>query len=94
MERKRNANIEFLRLLSMLMILVMHGLQEIEALSLPDVWGGAYRFAKALCIVSVNVFILITGYFGIENRFKAKNLFRIVGVTWIYSVVMLSLIHI
>ena len=90
MERKikRNPNIELLRIISMMMVLVLHCLS----------WGGAldyrsgiqlyvYWWLEALAIVAVDVFILISGYFLVKSNFKAKNVFEvaITGV-WIYSV--------
>ena len=45
-----------------------------------------YWFMEALCIIAVDVFVLISGYFMVESKFKAKNVFKtaISGV-WIYS---------
>lgn len=85
---KRNSNIELLRIISMLMVLVLHCLA----------WGGAldynsginlcvYWWMEALSIIAVDVFVLISSYFLIEVKFKAKNVFKVaVGGVWIYSV--------
>ena len=46
-----------------------------------------YWWLEALAIVAVDIFVLISGYFLCESKFKAKNVFKtaISGV-WIYSV--------
>ena len=90
MERKikRNPNIELLRIISMMMVLVLHCLS----------WGGAldyrsgiqlyvYWWLEALAIVAVDIFVLISGYFLVESKFKVKNVFKIaISGVWIYSV--------
>ncbi len=83
---ERNANIEFLRILSMLMIMTMHCLAQTGALY--DLEGPVscyYWWLEALCVPAVNVFVLISGYFLVESQFKVQNLFRILGVVWSYS---------
>lgn len=90
MERKikRNPNIELLRIISMMMVLVLHCLS----------WGGAldyrsgiqlyvYWWLEALAIVAVDIFVLISGYFLVESKFKVKNVFKVaISGVWIYSV--------
>ena len=90
MERKikRSPNIELLRIISMMMVLVLHCLS----------WGGAldyrsgiqlyvYWWLEALAIVAVDIFVLISGYFLVESKFKVKNVFKIaISGVWIYSV--------
>ena len=90
----RNSNIELLRILSMLMVLVLHCLSSsgaLEYFSGIDYW--VYWWLEALCIIAVDIFVLISGYFMVESRFKMRNVLRIIGGVWIYSVIF-SLINI
>lgn len=87
MQVKRNFNMELLRIISMFMVLVLHCLLTTGALEYSSgIRYYVYWFMEALCIIAVDVFVLITGYFMIESKFKAKNVFKtaISGV-WVYS---------
>lgn len=77
----RNSNLELLRLLSMLMILNLHSF-----------WGythgdgilQAFDFLReCTSICAVNVFLLISGYFGI--RWKGKSLFNLIFQLFFYA---------
>ncbi len=82
----RNANIELLRIISMLMVLMMHCLQSSGALECGGSYQVVYRLIKSFCIVAVNIFVIINGYFGPVSNFKLKNVFKIWGIVWFYSI--------
>lgn len=82
----RNANIELLRIISMLMVLMMHCLQSSGALECGGSYQVVYRLIKSFCIVAVNIFVIINGYFGPISNFKLKNVFKIWGIVWFYSI--------
>ena len=73
-ERKRSARIELLRILAMLMVLGLHA--DFMALGVPAVddilsSGGITRVViQSMCIVAVNVFVMISGWFGIKSSLK------------------------
>ena len=80
----RNSNIELLRLLSMLMVLILHSF-----------WGYTHGsgilqaidfFRECAAICAVNVFLLISGYFGI--RWKLKSIFNLVFQLFFYAFVV------
>ncbi len=87
--KKRNANIELLRIISMIMIIFLHALSKGENLkSLTE--GNAVNAAiawtfEALSISSVNIFILISGYFLIDSKFKIRRLISLVAQCIFYS---------
>lgn len=75
--RTRNSNIELLRLLCMLMVVVLHfnnhgantGIVNMPSeLTSSLSWG---FLVESLCIVAVNCFVLISGYFGISLRLRS-----------------------
>lgn len=89
---ERKANFELLRVLAMIMIVTLHYLDKGGILTDPAepftaasylAWG-----VESLCIVAVNVYVLISGYFGVQNkrRFKVKKVVKIGGMIWFYSV--------
>jgi surface polysaccharide O-acyltransferase-like enzyme len=64
----RRANLELLRCLAMMMVIVLHFLGKGELLGdLTDsdlsLTGAVAWFLEALCIVAVNVYMLISGFF-------------------------------
>ena len=75
MAAERESNIELLRIVSMLMVVLVHidgaslGLPQAltVAATARDVWQLA---VEALVIIGVNCFTLISGYFGIRLRVR------------------------
>ncbi len=87
LKKERNANIEFLRILAMIMVIILHNLAGSGALY--EQSGLKYHFywwMEALSICAVDVFVLISAYFLINTSFNLRNVFRIIIITWIYSV--------
>ena len=84
--RKRNSSIEIMRLLSMIMIVVHHivgqglGFQfyclNVGCVKINN-WFSAIC-VESFCIVGVNLFILISGYYGI--RLKSKGVIKFLAV--------------
>lgn len=78
MEKKktRDSNIELLRIIAMFLILVVHA--SFRTLNVPtssdidsDLWSAFLRcFSESFSIISVNLFVLISGWFGINTNFK------------------------
>ena len=72
----RASNFELLRILAMLLILVLHAnflafrFPTNEAIHSQPLTSLGQVWSEALAIVGVNVFILISGYFGIKARIK------------------------
>ena len=95
--KQRNTNIELLRLLSMILIVIHHicgqgiGFQFYctggEKIDSVDNWFPVI-YTEAFCIVGVNIFLLISGYFGIRLRIKAiiKYLSVVLAFVIIHSV--------
>lgn len=101
MKKERERNYEILRIIAMLMIVCLHYLSKGGALVNPSgeltASGYAAWFIEAFCLVAVNVYVLISGYFGIgdkeganENKIKITNVLkrtiRIYFQVWFYSV--------
>lgn len=88
---KRNANVEFMRIIAMLFIIMHHciingfGLQ--ERLKAPVYSGGVYDIflggLNAVVVIGVNVFFLISGYYGI--KISIKKFLHIVLDLYIYA---------
>lgn len=74
----RESNFEILKIVSMLMIVSLHTFQVLEKMSLDDLtaWRVLDMFGDSLCICCVNVFVLISGYFGI--KWKARSFLSLV----------------
>ena len=82
---KRESNIELLRFVAMTMVLLVHanylslGRPTPEAISSAPVNSFVQSFAQQICIICVNLFILISGWFKIKASFKglASFLFQV-----------------
>lgn len=90
-ERKeRETNIELLRIISMVLIVMSHS----------DDWMGlAETYKMNVCVnkfitdwlhlggqIGVGCFLLISGYFMVEQKFKLKRILRLLGEVWFYTI--------
>lgn len=88
---KRESNIELLRIIAMLLVVLLHAnyfsLGRVEISNLEAVTPQLFikAFAEQLCIISVNVFILISGWFGIRPNLKG-------GLSLLYQVAFFHLL--
>jgi len=87
--KKRNANMELLRLLLMLMIIMLHALGKSEILvNLYDNFSANALIAwilEALSLCAVNVFIMISGYYLINSNIKLGRLIELIAEMVFYS---------
>ena len=89
----RESNIELLRLILMLFIVVLHGIVHGLGLDSFSSWGGELvvkqsdmfivSLLNAFLIVAVNTFVLITGYFSIN--FKWNKIFKLIITVFFYT---------
>lgn len=88
--KKRNGNIELLRMISMCMIVMLHALGKGNLLVNPFGESGANAWIawvlECLSISAVNIFILISGYFLIKSEFKIGRLIELVLEVLFYAV--------
>lgn len=94
--KQRNARIELLRIISMLMVIMLHCLSMSGALNYLE---GANYFIywgmEAACIIAVDLFVLISGYFMVEGKFRSRKIVAIgvggYGYTLSYSLYYLPI---
>ncbi len=90
--KKRMANYELLRSLAMIMVVTLHFLSRSDsliALGVPldgvRIVGTALEFC---CIAAVNVYVLISGYFGIKSSFKPSRAVKFLCQIWFYALLI------
>lgn len=86
----RMANLELLRCLAMMMVVVLHFLGKGKLL--PDLTlegmnstGRLAWLMETFCIVAVNVYMLISGYFLCTSSFKISRMVKLYLQLWVYS---------
>lgn len=92
--KERQANLELLRILSMMMVIMMHLLNHGRILEqmLPGtpsyylVWS-----LEGLSFVSINCYVLISGYFLVDSSVSFMKLFKLEGQVWFYSIGLYAL---
>lgn len=85
----RSTNLEILRIVSMILILLHHFYDNNIILDYQNITIHQL-IVQILSIggkIGVNCFMLITGYFMIESKFKIKKLLQLMGQVWFYSVI-------
>lgn len=81
MKKTRQSNVELLRLLAMFMVLLLHAVQSFQwprggfLMSQPLVVHLGFSFVEMISIVAVNVFVLISGWFGIHPTMRGLGKF-------------------
>ncbi len=81
MTKQRQSNIELLRIVAMFLIVLTHanifslGRPKMANFEAEPVWTGVRFAVQSFSYIGVNLFILISGYFGIKPRFKAVSSF-------------------
>lgn len=89
--RPKMANIELLRCIAMMMVVVLHYLGKSSLLAdltkenMGSV-GVAAWVLESFCIVAVNLYMLISGYFLCESSFKLSRLLKLLLQVFTYSV--------
>ena len=90
MGKARLANIELLRIAAMVMIVVLHYFVKGGAeLSLAEDMGAVNLIlwaVKGLCIVAVNLYVLISGYFLLEAKWRISKLIALWVQVLFYSI--------
>ncbi|WP_417177116.1 acyltransferase family protein [Bacteroides sp.] len=95
----RQSNMEFLRIIAMFMVMMLHvnnaalGLPSVEDARLNGLPTFFRIIFETLSIGSVNIFVLISGWFGIKNSWKSLSsfIFQCVFITWGISIVLICL---
>lgn len=87
----RLKNLEELRCIAMFMVVILHYLGKGNLLGdvtadTMDAVGIASWILEAFCIVAVNVYMLITGYFLSNSEFRLEKFLKLYLQVWTYSV--------
>lgn len=94
--KQRESNLELLRIIAMMLVLMIHYVPSRETIY---VVGGGYNdminsvinfSLKSLCIVCVNCFVLISGYFGI--KFKIRSFANLLFQLIFWSLVCIAIV--
>lgn len=89
--KKRNSNIEFLRIIAMLMVVTLHMLNFgglLEKSNTTTLKGFLIWFLESLCFVAVDCYVLIGSYFLSDSKFKIKRIIKLWVQTFFYSILM------
>lgn len=93
-KKQRNASLELLRIITMVLIIVLHGLDKGGLLKIYAGTGNhIYQqswILNAFCLSSVNVYILLTGYFMSGSNAKVSRFLEIVFTVLFYSIGILG----
>ena len=89
---ERNVSMDLLRIISMLMIITLHYIKYGQALLIDQNVKYLIWYIEIFCMVAVNLYVLISGYYLIESNFSWKKVFKLCKQVWFYSILFL-LIH-
>lgn len=88
----RNYSLDLLRIISMMMVIILHFNQGSGFLKNTELEGSmTYTYiwsTEFLCIGAVNIFVLLSGYFMIKSQFKLKKVIKFEIQVLSYSVLI------
>ena len=92
--KKRVVGLDILRILSMLLITVIHYIGYSDIISLVNIQSSPANYAflvamKSYSRAAVNIFVLITGYFMYTKEFKIKRILKLWCEVEFYSLVIM-----
>lgn len=79
----RNSNFELLRVMSIILILLMHTSSMADYIGFNELNSFLRRFISSIGNIGVSCFVLISGYFGV--KFKLNKFIHIVYLTTLYT---------
>lgn len=91
---KRESNIELLRIVAMLLVVFVHAnYYSLGAIGIPEIEQSPFNsfiraFIQQLCVICVNVFVIISGWFGINPSLKG-GLSLLFQVFFFHSILVL-----
>lgn len=91
-KKTRNANMDLLRIISMFLIIFLHStdhsgvLENAEGCNTPMYFY--VRFTYAACMVCVNLYVMLSGYFMINSKFRLHKLVTLWAQAAFYSFVL------
>lgn len=92
MQLKRNLSLDLLRIIAMLMVIILHLLGKGSALNSNIVMiNNISWLLESFCIVAVNIFVLISGYFLYDSKFSWKKVINLWSSVLFYSIIFLIL---
>ncbi len=87
--KTRQTNFEFLRVIAMFMVVILHYLSHADVLltlGVPKTGVNVFATAiESLCIVAVNVWILISGFFLSKSGFKLSRILQLICQVFFYT---------
>jgi len=92
--KERSSNFELLRIILMLMIIVLHYFNGKMGGLLSAVENQSFNyylshFLESLCIIAVNVFVIITGYFSYKKtKVKINKVINLYGLSIFYGIII------
>lgn len=88
--KKRQANFELLRIVAMMMVIVLHyitkGKIDVKLSEDGSLNNHIWWLIEGFCNVAVNVYVLISGYFLVEAKWRVSKLVKLVCQVLFYSV--------
>lgn len=85
---KRDTNLDFLRILSMIMVLLLHYFgkgQLLESKNVDEISYIIFYILESLAIVAVNCYVFISGYYLVKSEFKIRKFLKLWGEVVFYS---------
>lgn len=85
--KERKSNFELMRIVSMILIIMWHLILHSGIYNTNGTQKLFLDFILLFCIVHINSFVLLTGYFQCKKEFSVKKFINTFNVTWFYKAI-------
>lgn len=91
-EKPRDVNLDLLRIVSMLLIIFLHSIDHSGVLENTENHGVGMNFyvhfTYAMCMVCVNIYVMLSGYFMVNSKFRLHKLVSLWMEAVFYSFIL------
>ncbi len=96
-KKEREVNFELLRITSIILVIILHFLTNSELksfINFNSINGCLYLFLKSLCFTADNLFVMISGYFLVNSKFKFNKVVDLWLQVFFYSSVIYAILSV
>ena len=95
--KKRQANFELLRIVAMMMVIILHyivkGKMAVKLSVDSSLENHIWWLINGFCNVAVNAYVLISGYFLVEAKWRVSKLVKLVCQVLFYSIIVGAIMY-
>jgi len=90
-EKTRDSNVELIRIIAMFLVILTHCIMHTNLINSEGISTTNYiilQFISTITVIPNSLFILISGYYTVNSRFKLKKVLSLWGKVFLYTLII------